>query len=125
MQKDNLKSTDDIIDEISKEFAERQRLYGKEIQDKVNEASRMIKEAEELSEKYELPFDLDAYYGTFVPNSVADKLEEIDRILDEGDESYESYMLTEIVGGAVGVYKLFDHDYGEFIRGWWVPSRFC
>lgn len=119
------KSTDDIIKEIAKEFAEKKRLYGKEIQEKVTAAKNMLKEAEALAEKYGLPFDVDGYYGTFVPSSVADKLREIDEILEESDGRYDRYMLTEAVGRAANVYNVFDDEAEEFTRGWWVPSRFC
>lgn len=44
------------IQDLEQEFRETLKQVGKQIQDKLNEAGRLISEAEELSEQYGVPF---------------------------------------------------------------------
>jgi len=78
--------------ELEKEFSELAKAAHAEIKEKLDEALKSLKEAEEISNKYGIPFEsyISPHNNVFVPSSFKDKLNE--------------YLNVERVNNLLGLY---------------------
>lgn len=119
MDEDNKDEFDAAVDEWAASIRARYDAHRGEVRAKLNEISRIKKEAAALAEKYEIPFDVNWDEGYIPTALVRDKKEFARRFpnhkrLEELDSIYQ-----EIFGWNI---NFPDTEWGELNSGWWANS---
>jgi len=75
------RKTEDVTSELEKEFLAAKEQAEKEINEKLEVASKALTEAEQISEKYGVPFYSNVSFlsQTYTPNSFSEKFGELDK----------------------------------------------
>lgn len=112
------KNPEDLVQEFLEELKKTKKEIGPQIKQLVREAQLKMEEAERLSEIHGLPFEVELYYGTYVPKVFVNVSREFDEMgVDIGEFADEVYNIID--ANPCEPYE------GAIERGWWQPSRFC
>ncbi len=115
-------SDEEFLNDLEKEFAAVYKEHQAEIEAKLQEARKNLKEAVDISNKYGIPFNggISFLRNSYFPPSYFTNFEEKVVQVDEEDNFYDRDSFSEFVSDITGAWQNYDKGYPG-----WSHSAVC